>query len=336
MASYLDRLGFEVWLDTKELTGGETLVEAISDAISKADVYVVGLSPSSTQSPWVRHELSVALTLETERGLPKVLPVLLAQTDVPSALTGRLYVDISSSLEAGRENIRRFVDRHFAELGARPDDKPERPRLHIASVELELTQDTVKSYGGFNAEDTRRNVEAEAAQLLRTLRRTANGVLLNFVPVTQMDFESQFFQFPNGEITARIEDKAGELVGTVGQRAIVAVQVLNPEERKLQELISSKLESLGVSKATYSFVLEPPISGLAPRSLQRLQERYVILGWDPEHGADVELEDDLRLAVRVSDEQVRIAVETRYPFQFGRRARDFSVRGFVESLLATE
>ncbi len=332
LASYLDRLGVEVWLDTKELTAGKVIVEAISEAISNADAYVVAISPSSTQSQWVRHELNVALSLETETGRPKVLPVLLAKADIPSSLAGRRYVDISSSLAAGRESIERFMDEHFGLGKTISARKP--AHLEIASVELELTQDTIKTYGGFNSDDTRRDVEAEAAELVHALRRRANGVLLNFLPAAQMDFESQFMQFPNGEITTRTEDREGDLSGSVGQRAVVAVQVVNPNEEKLQNLISSKLESLGVSKATYSFVLDAPISGLAQRSLEWLQTRYVILGWDPDHGADVELEDDLRLAVRVSDEQIRIALETRYPFQFGKRAREFSVRKFAESLLA--
>lgn len=334
LASYLDHLGAEVWLDTKKLAAGEVIVEAVSNAISNADAYLVAISPSSARSPWVRHELNVALTLETTKGRPKVLPVLLAEADIPSSLAGRVYVDISTGLATGRESIQRFFNEHFAGTGLQATvAAPATALLEIASVELELTQDTVKTYGGFNSEDTRQNVESEALDLVLKLRRCANGVLLNFLPAEQMDFDPPFSHFPNGEITTWTEDRAGDFSGSVGQRAVVAVQVVNPDEDKLQTLISSKLESLGVSKATYLFVLDPPISGLAQRSLERVQRRYVILGWDPDHGADVELENGLRLTVRASDEQVRIALETRYSFQFGQRARDFSVRRFAESLL---
>jgi hypothetical protein len=276
LASYIDRLGLEVWLDTKELKGGDSLIEAVSDAISTANAYVVCLSPASVQSPWVRHELSVALALETEQGKPKVLPVLLAKTDIPAMLAGRMYVDISTSFDAGRESIRRFVDANFAELGTTSEKVADHPQLQIASVELELTKETVKSYGGFSSEDTRRNVEEEAAELVRALRRRANGVLLNFVPVTQMDLESRYFTFPNGEITTRTEDRAGDFSGTVGQRAVVAVQVLNPDERKLEELVSSKLESLGVSKATSLREMrapEQPIKALALRTTTKRMSR---------------------------------------------------------------
>jgi len=334
LASLLADLGLNVWLDTRDIQPGEVFVEAISNAIASADVYVVALSPTSMASDWVRHELGIALTLETETGNPKVLPVLLAKTDIPAVLAGRQYVDIRSSLSEGQDAIRRFVDANLTGLAPQHRVLGDKSRLYIGSIELELTKDTIKSYGGLESEHTRNDVSGEAGDLVRTLRRRANGVLLNFVPAAAVDLDSPFFRFPNGEITTNITDGGGDLVGSVRQTAIVAVQVLNPDESKLQELISSRLKSLGVSKAIYSFILDPPIRGLAERSLARLQSRYVILGWDAQDGADVELDDDLRLTVRVSDEQVQIAVSTRYPFQFEQRAREFSVRAFAESLIA--
>jgi hypothetical protein len=111
------------------------------------------------------------------------------------------------------------------------------------------------------------------------------------------------------------------------------VEVLNPDEDRLSKLISSKLESLGVARAVYTFFLSPPVPKLPQITLERLQEKYVILGWGPEYGAEVELPDDLKLSVRCTEEEITIAIETEYQFQFEERAKEFSVRKFVDWLL---
>lgn len=107
-------------------------------------------------------------------------------------------------------------------------------------------------------------------------------------------------------------------------KAIVEVEVLNPKESKVNELISSKLSRFGASRATYVFAVSPPIQGLAHRTLERLQERYVILGWDSVRGVDIELPDDLQISIRCTDKQIAIALETKYTFQMESRTKAFS------------
>jgi hypothetical protein len=331
LASYFDHLGVEVWMDTKDLRGGESIIEAVSEAIANSDIYVVCLSPSSVGSPWVRQELQLALTLETQGEKPRVLPVLLSKTDIPAALTGRLYIDMNTPPDAGRTEIKRFVEAHFSGLKGAP--QPRIPRLTIASVELELSADTALDYGGANPEVTRNEVEVEADAISRDLQRRANGVLLNFLPISEVDLTAAHFQFANGEVSVRVQDRPGELTGTVGKSVTTAVQIINPSEDKLENLVSSKLKSLGVTKVIYTFLLNPLQEGLGQRALATLQRKFILLGWDPEDGADIEFEDDLRISVLISDEQIRIGLATRFAFQFDDRAKSFSVRHFVESLI---
>lgn len=332
LASYFDRLGLQVWMDTKDLTGGDSIVEAVSEAISAADIYVVCLSPASVGSTWVRHELDLAMSLKVERGSPHVLPILLAKTEIPVVLKGRFYIDVSSSEDAGRAEIQRFVSNVVGGIEAVEEESS--PALVIGSVELELSKSTTLSYGGANPEASRTEVEAEGQDIANELVHRAHGILLNFVPATEIDLGARHFQFPNGEITTRAENEAGKLTGTASKRIVVAVEVLNPSERKLDELVSSSLEALGVSRVSYLFLIEPPIERLAECTLTYLQQRYVLLGWDPDRGANLELERDLRVSLLVTDENVRVGLETRYPFEFDKRARDFSVREFIESLIA--
>jgi len=334
LASYLGRLGLQVWMDTKDLLAGESIIDAVSKAIEKSDLYVVALSPEAIKSQWVRHELNTALTLETTRGRPKVLPVLVAHTQLPAALAGRLYIDATHSFDEAKPKLKQSVESY---LGAEAitqvaPGKPEAALL-ISSVRLRLEAETVRYYGGIMHDETKEGVQQEAADLVRGLRKRANGILLNFIPASEMDFSSRYFRFPNGNLTERIVEIGGDIVGTLKMRSIVEVEVLNPEERKLADLVSTKLASLGVSKVVYSFLLSPPHPDLPQRSLERLQADHVILGWDPDEGAEVELPDDLKLSVRCTEEEIQIGLETKYPFLFEKRAKEFSVRGFVDWIL---
>ena len=338
IASYLGRLGVQVWMDTKEMAAGQAIVEQVSKAIAKADLYVVALSPAALASKWVNHELNTALTLEISQGRPKVLPVVIEKADLPAAIQSRLYVDISSTLDAGKPALRKAIAEYLPGVRVHEKIAPEKgpPELTLASVVLQLRAETNKYYGGAYGEShTREDVEEEAVDLLKGLRRKANGILLNFVSAAEMDFSSPQPKFPNGEMTEATSDRSGELVGTFKKEAVVDVEIVNPNEKKLNGLVSSKLESLGVSRAVYTFVVAPPLPEFPQQALDRLQKEYVILGWEPEQGADVELPDDLKLSIACSEERVRLGIETKYQFQFEKRAKEFSVRQFIAWLVGS-
>lgn len=254
---------------------------------------------------------------------------------MPPTLVDRLYVDFTASLAKAKPKIEQAIANYVGLGGLKQEDAVPTTQQHvvISSVRLQIMADTAKCYGGLISSFDRNEVREEASELLKFLRRRANGVLLNFIPVAEMSFTSPSFKFPNGNLVERIEDIGGPFEGSIAMQAVVDVEVLNPEEGKLNRLISSKLESLGVGRVVYSFSLSLPIPDLPQRSLRRLQETYDILGWDSEQGAEVELPDDLHLSVRCTEEEIDVALETKYRFQFQKRAKDFSVREFVDWLL---
>ncbi len=339
IASYLGRLGVRVWMDTKELSAGQAIVEQVSKAIASSDLYIVAISPSALASSWVNHELNTALSLEITQGHPKVLPIIVAKADIPLAIQSRLYIDMTGTLDASKATLRKAVKTYLPDFKTEEKELPkkEKPELILASVVLQLRSETSKYFGGMHGyEYTKEEVEEEAVQLIKTLRRKANGILLNFSSASEMDFSSFRPKFPNGELSESTSDSTGDLVGTFTKEAVIDVEIVNPDEEKLNQLVSSKLESLGVSKAVYSFLVSPPIEGLAQQALERLQNEYVILGWDPDDGADVELPDDLKLSVACTEERIRLGIETKYRFQFEKRAKEFSVRQFVVWLIGME
>jgi len=337
LASYLSRLGLKVWMDTKELIGGQLIVHEISKAISESDLYFVCLSKDAVQSQWVLHELNTALTLETTKSHPKVIPVMIEKCDLPIALTGRLYVDMTGSLSEAKNKIRQSIQPYSIELGIaileEKDKIPAKRELFLSSLSLFMIDETVKYYGGAFTEFDKDEVEKESQSLVEVLRKRANGVLLYFVDVLEIDLHSPYPKFPNGDYSEKIDDIGGDLVGTVKKKVTVEVQILNPNESKVSKVISSELETLGVNKITYTFIISPPATNLVQHILKRLQNRYVILEWDTKQGAKIRLPDDLQLWVWCNEEQLRLSVETKYEFQFEKSAKEFSVRDFIKWLL---
>lgn len=334
LASYLGRLGLKVWMDTKRLAPGQTIVEKVSEAISDSDVYMVCISPSALSSKWVIHELNTALSLEITQGRPRVVPVIVSKAELPAMLSGRLYIDVAASLDRAKESIKLALESTLpGGAAAEIDRDAEQRRLILSSVGLELREKTYKNYGGLSQEHDKGEVEEEAAELIKTLRRKANGILLNFVSASEMDFSTPHPTFPNGSLSERMKDTYGELSGSLRKVAVVELQILNPDEGRMSKLVSSKLASLGVARISYSFQVSPPIRRLPQIVLERLQEEYVILGWDMEKGADVELPNELTLSVCCSEEEITLAIETKYDFLFESRAKEFSVRKFIDWLI---
>ena len=71
----------DVWIDSRELRGGDPLLEEIKKGIEEASAYAVVVSTDALQSKWVGKELRHALEVQKQRGKDK-FPV------VPLSLNG--------------------------------------------------------------------------------------------------------------------------------------------------------------------------------------------------------------------------------------------------------
>jgi hypothetical protein len=65
----------DVWIDSRELRGGDPLWEEIKKGIEEASAYAVVVSASALQSKWVGKELRQALEVQRSRGKDK-FPVI--------------------------------------------------------------------------------------------------------------------------------------------------------------------------------------------------------------------------------------------------------------------
>src|SRR4051794_32853675 len=69
----------DVWIDSRELRGGDPLWTAIQQGIDDASAYAVVISTDALQSKWVGKELRHAVAVQKDRGMP-VIPLSLNGT----------------------------------------------------------------------------------------------------------------------------------------------------------------------------------------------------------------------------------------------------------------
>lgn len=105
IADKLRESGVQVWFDLYELKAGDSLIKAIQNAISASDYLIVLLSPNSVDSVWVQKELNVALARELTTRDITLLPVVIADCEIPASLASRKYLDLRLNFDQGVEQL---------------------------------------------------------------------------------------------------------------------------------------------------------------------------------------------------------------------------------------
>lgn len=107
LAGDLVGYGLRVWWDRWEMQVGDSLILKIQEGIQASSWLAVVLSSSSVASNWVKRELASALADEISTDRVRVLPLLVAECDIPPFLRDKLYADFRASYEAGLELLLR-------------------------------------------------------------------------------------------------------------------------------------------------------------------------------------------------------------------------------------
>jgi tetratricopeptide (TPR) repeat protein len=141
----LGDLGQDVWIDSRQLRGGDPLWPEIQKAIEEATAFAVVVSTDGLQSKWVGKELRYALELQKQRGKDQfpVIPLSLNGTrlGVLEEFFGEEPIYIPVSSEAG--GIDEALNAILVALGKRlPSDRPVavQPKAEpLEELVLELT-----------------------------------------------------------------------------------------------------------------------------------------------------------------------------------------------------
>lgn len=147
----LEDMGYETWLDEKDLQVGDPLATKIFDAIREAQVVIVVVSEAALRSNWLRHEVNAA-TKEMIEGNCRLLPVLIGDVEPPPEVTSLLYADCRKGRRGG---VRRILDALEYEASQFPIAKPsvESNESWLRLPALRQTEEEVFDGGGSASAD---------------------------------------------------------------------------------------------------------------------------------------------------------------------------------------
>lgn len=94
-----------VWIDTWELSVGDSILTKVQDAITSSGALIIVLSNSSVKSEWCKRELNAALMIELDKKEVFILPVLLEDCEIPLFLREKLYADFRENYDNGFKSI---------------------------------------------------------------------------------------------------------------------------------------------------------------------------------------------------------------------------------------
>jgi hypothetical protein len=100
LARAIEKKGFGIWLDERELVAGDSLAKKVSEAIDSARVVLVVVSRSSVKSSWLAFELNKA-TNRMVKGECRVIPAVIERVELPPEVGGLLYADFTSNFKLG-------------------------------------------------------------------------------------------------------------------------------------------------------------------------------------------------------------------------------------------
>lgn len=165
----LGNLGQDVWIDSRELRGGDPLWSAIETAIEEASAYAVVVSTDALQSNWVGKELRRAIKVQKKRGRKEfpVIPLSLNGTrlGVLEEYFGEEPIYIPVSSDAG--GIDSALNAILVALGKRlPADVPVVPQPKAEPLEelvLELSDLKFRDEDGVRRASARARLVYEPA-----------------------------------------------------------------------------------------------------------------------------------------------------------------------------
>jgi len=133
LAAELRRSGVEPWLEEEEPAGSDW-AEHTRHALESSDAYVLFVTPDP--SPGERREWSEALKQSWEHPEKRVIPVVLADDEIPGALGDRQAVRVDPETGEGLEEVVELVSRRAPVEVLRSKEATRRLSDRIAEIRV--------------------------------------------------------------------------------------------------------------------------------------------------------------------------------------------------------
>jgi hypothetical protein len=323
IVTHLVRAGYNVWQDERRLFAGDALVPELSKAISEADFYLVFLSKNSVNSPYVQYELTNAMTLQITKNRPRVLPVRLDESEVPTILEGFMYIRMESTEQTITSILKTMEQMNFS--------------ISRSKNESELIQEIrMTSFSFFICDKTRlidsfthKELEDKVEEIKKDLRKKANGLLLHIVPVEDITVNTSDIPY----VSFKNEVKDTGSIDVENKEVCWEVEILNPNENKIVQFISDQREK--VTAVQYSLLLPSPRANLGSdiyKNIMRAQKRRID-AFDEEGGVSY-TDEGRKFVVLCNDRQITIKVESLMPLIRNADVEKFNIRNIVTKLIS--
>ncbi len=120
ITSRLTQDGHDIWIDSQSLAPGDVIEEKFVEGLAQSDVLIVVVSENSFRSKWVQREFSMLALNQISSRDKRIIPIKIDESEVPSYLADRYYLDLSLNFQAGLEKLSETLRSPILESFTRP------------------------------------------------------------------------------------------------------------------------------------------------------------------------------------------------------------------------
>lgn len=326
--SLISKKSFDVWMDNQSLKSGDYYISTIFKEIAASDIFLVFLSKAAQKSDWLKEEMEYALKETINKKHLKIAGIILDDSPIPEALSHRHLIDGKTSIFT----VANTFTKDFQGESISNENKTQ-----ITSIAFGISEKTDVQIGPFVEGLSSEDMENEAEQLLKDLRKQVQGILLNLIDVKDFDLHSPVPQFRNGIFSERMRKVSGDTNGSICEMVTVEATVFHPVEERMQKYLEERMNTFECSYMSFGFS-NPAMTGnnkkhFEVNSLRKIQNAYTIIEYDVKDGVKIQYGDDTFISVSYPEDGVRIKIETKYKFQFKDRMKKIDIFQFVDWLM---
>ena len=108
------------WLDSWEILAGDSFIQRIQEGLQGADFVVLALSPHAVGSGWTEKEWQSRLDQEIRTREVRIIPILLADCEIPTLLSDKERADFRDDYEIGLATLVKAIEGHSARASGAP------------------------------------------------------------------------------------------------------------------------------------------------------------------------------------------------------------------------
>lgn len=107
----LTSLGYDVWMDEKEIPIGGSIPSSIQDGLQQSDYVILVISPDALESGWVGAEWEAVYSQQATERRIRLLPVVRNEAELPPFLAGHLHANARKNYATALAKIIQTIEK---------------------------------------------------------------------------------------------------------------------------------------------------------------------------------------------------------------------------------